>query len=128
MLGNRSESAVERELRSTLHRRGMRFRKHLPVIPGLRCRPDIVFTKQRIAVFVDGCFWHRCPQHGSAPRANAHYWQPKLDANVARDRRNDEALAAAGWTVLRFWTHQAVDEMAEAIIHARSKTAASSAR
>jgi DNA mismatch endonuclease, patch repair protein len=118
MLGNRAESAIERDLRSALHRRGVRFRKHASVIPGLRCHPDIVFTRQRIAVFVDGCFWHRCPLHGSEPKANAHYWRPKLDANVARDRRNDAALVAAGWTVLRFWAHEPVGAMVEAVSRA----------
>jgi DNA mismatch endonuclease (patch repair protein) len=81
----------------------------------LRCRADVVFTKQRIAVFVDGCFWHRCPLHGSMPKANSDYWQPKLDANVARDRRNGEALAGAGWTVLRFWAHEPIESMADSV-------------
>lgn len=122
MLGNRSESEIERELRSQLHRRGMRFRKHLAPLPGLRCKPDIVFTRQCVAIFVDGCFWHRCPFHGTEPKANESYWRPKLDANVARDRRNDAALAEAGWLVLRFWAHQPVDEMARAITRALSHT------
>ncbi len=116
MLGNRSESGIERVVRSELHRRGLRFRKHASPVPGLRCRPDIVFTKARVAVFVDGCFWHRCPIHGSSPKANASYWKPKLDANVARDRRNDAALADAGWSVLRFWAHQPVDEIVQAVV------------
>jgi DNA mismatch endonuclease (patch repair protein) len=115
MLGNRSESAIERELRSELHRRGLRFRKHASVIAGLRCRPDIVFAKQQIAVFVDGCFWHRCPFHGSEPKANANYWRPKLDANVVRDRRHDQALTAAGWIAMRFWAHESISEMADAV-------------
>jgi DNA mismatch endonuclease, patch repair protein len=118
MLGNRSESAIERALRSTLHRRGLRFRKHAAPVPGLRCRPDVVFTRQRVVVFVDGCFWHRCPIHGTDSKANDSYWRPKLDANVARDRRNDRALAAAGWTVLRFWAHEPVDDMAHEVVFA----------
>jgi DNA mismatch endonuclease (patch repair protein) len=124
MLGNRSESEIEKTLRSTLHRRGLRFRKHVSPLPGLRCRPDVVFTKRRIAVFVDGCFWHRCPLHGSRPKANADWWQQKLGANVARDRRNDQALAAAGWHVLRFWTHESVEAMAETIMQAVGATEA----
>ena len=115
MLGNRSESAVERALRSELHRRGLRFRKHLAPLRGLRCKADVVFTRQRLAVFVDGCFWHRCPDHGSQPKSNAEWWRIKLDANVARDRRNDLALTEAGWTVLRFWAHIPVEEMAEKV-------------
>lgn len=122
MQGNRSESEVERDLRSELHRRGLRFRKHLAPLAGMRCRPDIVFTKSRIAVFVDGCFWHRCPEHGSMPKTNDRYWRPKLEANVQRDRRNDAALQAAGWAVLRFWTHDSVGEMADAIFRAQAKS------
>ena len=84
-------------------------------MPGLRCKADVVFSRQKLAVFVDGCFWHRCPEHGSEPKANAGWWKTKLDANVARDRRNDLALRSADWTVLRFWTHTPVEEMAEQI-------------
>jgi DNA mismatch endonuclease, patch repair protein len=116
MLGNRSESEIERTLRSLLHRSGLRFRKHTAPLLGLRCRADVVFPKRRIAVFVDGCFWHRCPLHGSRPKANTDWWQKKLEANVARDRRNDQALTAAGWQVLRFWTHEQVETMVEAIV------------
>ena len=118
MLGNRSESSTERVVRSELHRRGLRFRKHLAPVAGLRCRPDIVFTKVRVAVFVDGCFWHRCPVHGSSPKANASYWKPKLDGNVERDRRNNAALTDAGWLVLRFWAHQPIDEVVRTVVDA----------
>lgn len=118
MLGNRSESEVERTLRSLLHRHGLRFRKHVAPVAGLRCRPDIVFPRQRIAVFVDGCFWHRCPVHGSSPKANGEWWKQKLDANVARDRRNDKALEQAGWLVLRLWTHETLDHMTAAVVAA----------
>jgi DNA mismatch endonuclease (patch repair protein) len=75
-------------------------------------RPDIVFTRARVAVFVDGCFWHRCPEHGLAPRSNADYWQTKFAKNVARDLRNNETLAGAGWRVVRVWEHE--DPMAAA--------------
>lgn len=118
MRGNRSESEMERELRSRLHRCGLRFRKHASPVRGLRCRVDILFTRKRIAVFVDGCFWHRCPFHGSEPKANGKWWKTKLDANVARDRRNDAALTAAGWRVLRFWAHDPVDGMVDRILAA----------
>lgn len=118
MIGNRSESSIERALRSALHMRGLRFRKHLAPVPGLRCKPDILFTRKRLAVFVDGCFWHRCPEHGTQPKANSQWWRQKLDANVARDRRNDAALAAAGWKVLRIWTHQPLEEMASQVVAA----------
>jgi DNA mismatch endonuclease, patch repair protein len=72
-------------------------------------RPDIVFTRQKVAVFVDGCFWHRCPEHGTSPRFNSSYWQTKLDRNVERDREVDDALQADGWMTLRIWEHEAPD-------------------
>jgi DNA mismatch endonuclease (patch repair protein) len=81
-----------------------------------------MFSRVRLAVFVDGCFWHRCPEHGSDPRANGAWWRKKLDDNVARDRRNDAALRAAGWTVLRAWEHEPVVEVAnriESIVRSR---------
>lgn len=111
MLGNKSESALELELRSALHREGLRFRKHIRPIEGLRCRPDVVFSRQRLAVFVDGCFWHRCPVHGEIPRANRRWWQTKFEATVARDRRNNEFLVSHGWTVLRLWAHEPIEQM-----------------
>jgi len=118
MQGNHGESRPERALRSLLHSRGLRFRKHAPPVPGLRCRADIVFTRARVAVFVDGCFWHRCPQHASSPKANAEWWRTKLDANVARDRRNDAILADAGWTVVRVWEHEEIERMADCVVAA----------
>jgi DNA mismatch endonuclease (patch repair protein) len=69
-------------------------------------RPDLVFTRARVAVFVDGCFWHSCPEHGDRPRINTGYWLPKLEANVARDRRVDRALTDDGWDVVRIWEHE----------------------
>jgi len=115
MRANRSESGLERTLRSELHRRGLRFRKHLAVVPGLRCRPDVVFPAHGVVVFVDGCFWHSCPEHGTQAKANGAWWRAKLEGNVARDRRNDRALRDAGWTVLRLWEHEPTDEMADAV-------------
>ncbi len=74
-----------------------------------------MFAGARVAVFVDGCFWHRCPEHGVEPRTNASYWQAKLDRNVARDRRNDAALAAAGWLVVRIWEHEQPEVAADRV-------------
>lgn len=105
------DTTTEVALRSALHRAGLRFYKHRRPLPGLRCEPDILFPRVRLAVFVDGCFWHRCPDHGTLPKANGRWWRAKLEANQNRDRRNDEALRAAGWTVLRAWEHQPVDEV-----------------
>jgi DNA mismatch endonuclease (patch repair protein) len=117
MVGNRRvDTAPERRLRSELHRRGFRFRKDLRIeVPDLRVRPDVVFTRPRVAVFIDGCFWHRCPEHATNPRANADYWLPKLNENVVRDRRIDAALVAAGWKVVRVWEHEPPSEAAERI-------------
>lgn len=86
---------------------GYRFRKDHPVrVDGKLVRPDIAFTKRRVAVFIDGCFWHSCPQHGRKPRVNDGYWSPKLEGNAIRDRAQTAALRSAGWTVLRFWEHE----------------------
>jgi len=112
----RRDTGPEVALRSELHRRGLRFRKDLPLrLPGRVVRPDVVFTLARLAVFVDGCFWHACPIHGNQPRANTDYWQPKLERNVARDRSVDQALAAAGWRVLRAWEHEPAPEITDRV-------------
>lgn len=105
----------ERALRSSLHRRGLRYRLHRRPVPGLRRQADIVFGPARVAVFVDGCFWHCCPDHATSPKANGAWWATKLAANVARDRDTDERLAAAGWTVLRVWEHEDPTEAAARI-------------
>src|SRR3954451_10328590 len=86
----RRDTTPEVALRKELHARGLRFRKEYRALPG---RPDVAFTRARLAVFVDGCFWHRCPMHGTLPKHNADWWVAKLDANVARDRRQDQLLA-----------------------------------
>lgn len=108
MRSNRRTGTIpERRLRSQLHQRGLRFRVDYPIhVSGLRVRPDVVFTARRVAVFVDGCFWHSCPEHGSIPKANADYWVPKLLRNTERDREIDAGLDAAGWEVIRIWEHE----------------------
>ncbi len=94
----RTDTKPELALRRALHSRGYRYRKdyRLDLDGGTRVRPDIAFTARRVAVFVDGCFWHSCPQHGSKPAVNVGYWDPKLRRNVERDRAADTALGAAG--------------------------------
>lgn len=106
----RTDTRPEVLLRSRLHRLGYRFRKdHRLDLGGARVRPDIVFTKRKVAIFVDGCFWHVCPIHGRRPSVNEWYWDPKLSKNVDRDRRANEALAEAGWTVVRIWEHETIE-------------------
>ena len=108
----RRSTSPELAIRRELHRRGLRFRIDLAGVPG---RPDIAFTRARVAVFVDGCFWHRCPEHGTMPRNNAKWWQAKFDRNVARDQAKDAALAALGWLVVHVWEHEAVADAADRI-------------
>jgi DNA mismatch endonuclease, patch repair protein len=110
-----TDTQPEAAVRSEVHRRGLRYRKHYRPVSGIRCRADLVFAKAHVAVFVDGCFWHRCPIHGTSPRSNSAYWAAKLDRNVARDRANDAALERAGWRVLRVWEHEDPEGAAERI-------------
>lgn len=113
MQSNRGkDTALELAIRSGLHRAGLRFRKHRRPLPGLRCDADVVFPRQRLAVFIDGCFWHGCPEHASRPSANRDWWGAKLDRNLERDARNDSRLREAGWVVLRIWEHE---EVADAV-------------
>lgn len=120
MLGNRSrDTRPERALRSRLHTMGFRFRKDYRLdLFRLRVRPDVLFTRRQVAVFVDGCFWHSCPEHGNVPTRNAEYWVPKLARNVQRDRQQDRALNEAAWTVVRVWEHEPVDEAVERVASA----------
>jgi DNA mismatch endonuclease (patch repair protein) len=107
----RRDTKPEVRLRSALHREGFRFRVDFPLIAnGRRVRPDIVFTARKLAIHLDGCYWHRCPAHGRMPSSNVSYWGPKLARNVARDRLDDGALAAAGWRSIRIWEHVPTDE------------------
>lgn len=114
MVGNKGvDTLPERKVRSLLHRMGLRFRKHAQPIRGLRCRADIVFPTERVAVFIDGCFWHGCPDHGRVPASNTSYWAEKLGLNRRRDDRNMRTLAEAGWQALRYWEHEAPAMVAE---------------
>ncbi|NEC85739.1 very short patch repair endonuclease [Streptomyces sp. SID12501] len=109
------DTAPEVAVRRLLHAAGMRYRVNVPV-PGMPRRTiDVVFARAKIAVFMDGCFWHGCPQHATQPKANSEWWRAKLDKNVARDRETTGLLQAAGWTVLRFWEHESADEVARQI-------------
>jgi DNA mismatch endonuclease (patch repair protein) len=115
----RTDTRPELVLRAALHALGYRYRKDLRLdLPQRRVRPDIAFTSRKVAVFVDGCFWHACPDHGSKPRNNEWYWSPKLARNVERDRAADDALEQAGWTVVRLWEHVPLDDAVAAVVAA----------
>ena len=96
-------------LRSRLHAAGTPFSCRSGADSGLRRKADIVFTRRRVAVFVDGCFWHCCPEHGTMPASNAEWWETKLRRNVDRDAETNRLLIDAGWTVVRVWEHEDVD-------------------
>ncbi len=116
----RADTKPEVVLRKALHGLGLRYRKDFRLDLGrVKVRPDIVFTARKVAVFVDGCFWHVCPDHGRQPTTNEWYWTPKLRRNMERDRAVNEALHSAGWRVVRLWEHvtlaDAVGEVIAAI-------------
>jgi DNA mismatch endonuclease (patch repair protein) len=107
------DTPPERRIRSALHARGARYRVQAAPLEDLRRRrADIVFRRERVAVFVDGCFWHSCPEHGTLPKANREWWYAKLAANRCRDADTDERLRAAGWEPVRVWEHDDPDEAA----------------
>ena len=103
----RSDTTPEVLLRSLLHRSGLRFRKDYAIrLPsGKVTHSDIAFPRRKVAVFVDGCFWHCCPEHGTIPKSNQAYWVPKLRENVERDKSVTEGLLSEGWQVIRIWEH-----------------------
>src|SRR4051794_29494420 len=119
----RVNTKPELALRSALHRLGYRYRKDFPIAVGnVKVRPDIVFTARRVAVFVDGCFWHVCPEHGRQPTTNEWYWTPKLRRNVERDRAADAALTASGWRVVRLWEHEPLPSAIDKVIEVLNPT------
>ncbi|GAF43362.1 very short patch repair endonuclease [Rhodococcus wratislaviensis] len=115
----RRDTAPELALRRELHRRGVRYYVDRAPMKGVRRRADLVFPRRKVAVYVDGCFWHSCPQHATFPKNNAQWWAEKLAGNVTRDRDTDTRLADAGWTVVRIWEHEnpavAADRVQEAL-------------
>ena len=107
MRANRGrDTSLELRVRGELHRRGLRYRVDLAPLAGFRSRADIVFTRRRVAVYLDGCFWHGCPIHGVTPKAHADFWTQKLARNRERDAEASRVLRGAGWVVLRFWEHE----------------------
>lgn len=120
----RCDTKPERQLRSHLHRNGLRFRKDLLIrADGLSVRADVVFPARRVAVFVDGCFWHQCPEHATMPKTNSEFWEPKLQRNVERDRQVNRALTQSGWTVIRCWEHETPLELLPRIAAALGRRA-----
>lgn len=132
MRANRGkDTGPELALRRELHSRGARYRTNLRLNlnHGRRVRPDVVFTAARVAVFVDGCFWHGCTDHRSLPARNAEFWRAKIEATRQRDARNDEWLMSDGWTVVRLWEHvpaaEAVKIVMRAVAQARKQPTSS---
>lgn len=112
------DTAPEVALRSELHGRGLRYFVDRQPLPSLRRRADILFPRRRLAVFVDGCYWHGCPVHGSIPRANREWWEKKFSANQERDRETDRRLEEAGWNVVRVWEHEEMAKAADRVVAA----------
>jgi DNA mismatch endonuclease (patch repair protein) len=113
----RRDTRPELAVRRILHGAGLRFRVDFPPVGGRRTA-DIVFPRARVAVFIDGCYWHGCPTHAVLPKTNVDYWIPKLARNSERDRETDSALREAGWIVLRFWEHDNPTEVSDSITEA----------
>lgn len=128
MQGNRGrDTKPEMALRRMLHARGLRFFVNRRPLPGLRRTADLLFPRARVAVFVDGCFWHGCPEHHTVARTNADYWTEKIRRNRERDADTDAMLRSEGWMVVRLWEHQEAIEAANQV-EAAVKTRHSSSR
>jgi DNA mismatch endonuclease (patch repair protein) len=121
MLGNRNrDTSPEKALRSLVHAAGLRYRVAAKPLPGMRRTADLVFRPTRVAVFIDGCFWHGCPDHFVPPKTNPDYWREKIGRNMQRDKDTDARLAEAGWLVLRFWEHEAAEACSRTVCEAVS--------
>lgn len=116
MLSNkRRDTGPELAVRRGLHSLGLRYRVDWRPTEGSRTRADIAFTRRRLLIFIDGCFWHGCPEHRTTPQTNADYWVPKLQRNIERDAEATALLRANGWRVARFWEHEPAQEIVDAI-------------
>ena len=119
MRGNRRrDTAPEMAVRRLVHAAGLRYNVDAKPLPDLNRRADLVFSRARVAVFVDGCYWHGCPEHGTASKTNSEYWHQKITRNRERDAETDELLRRAGWTVLRAWEHEDPSEVATRVAKA----------
>jgi len=122
MQGNRSrDTTPELALRKMLHSQGFRYRVNQRPSSDINRRADIVFRRARVAVFVDGCFWHGCPRHFVPPVTNARYWKEKIGRNLVRDAETNRLLRARGWTVIRVWEHQTPFTAARRVVRALSR-------
>lgn len=123
-------TSPERVLRSALRSEGLAFSTDVRPIRQLRCKVDILLRRQRLCIFIDGCFWHACPKHCSAPKLNRSWWAEKLQANVERDKRQRSILRVNGWHVIRVWEHELVecDRVVHRILRAVRPSASTSAR
>lgn len=115
------DTKPELAVRSALHRLGYRYKVDVAPLPSLRRRADLVFSRQRLAVYIDGCYWHGCPVHGTWPKANADFWRDKIETNRRRDQDTDEKLRRAGWYSLRIWEHEPIEEAVRRVINALSE-------
>lgn len=116
MIGNRArDTKPEVAVRRILHAAGLRYRVNARPESDLRRTADVLFTRNRIAVFIDGCYWHGCPEHYTVPQANAAFWRAKLERNLRRDAETTRLLESRGWIVMRFWTHEAPEQIAAAV-------------
>ncbi len=111
----RRDTKPEMDLRRALWRNGLRYRVDRSPLKGMRRRADLVFGPAKVAVYVDGCFWHSCPDHATIPKNNRDWWIEKLEANVRRDRDTDRQLEEAGWLGIRVWEHEDIEEAAERV-------------
>ncbi|MGW1447611.1 very short patch repair endonuclease [Micromonospora sp. NPDC002411] len=109
------DTSPERRLRSLLYKRGLRYRVGTRPLQGLRRTADILFPAARVAVFVDGCYWHGCPDHYRPARVNGQFWREKIDGNRKRDQQTNQLLSEAGWSVIRIWEHEDLAEAADRV-------------
>ncbi len=112
------DTTAEMRIRRRLHAMGLRYRVDHPVLERPRRRTDLAFTRARVAVFVDGCFWHGCPDHGTWPKANADFWREKIETNRRRDLDTNQRLETEGWKVIRVWEHEDPEKAANQIAKA----------
>lgn len=116
------DTEAELQLRRALYALGYRYRIDMPIAGLPRRRADLTFTRRKVVVFVDGCFWHACPQHATHPKRNSDWWSAKLQRNIERDRETDAHLRRMGWRVIRIWEHEPLDAAVAAVTRALEAT------